>query len=219
MKKEDIGEKDMTPILIEDLGMEYPNENSKQKRHYGIFQCQYCGKEFRTQISSIKSRNTKSCGCINGTQVIHGFRSNKFYHTWNNMKQRCYNEKTPNYNDYGGRGIKVCDEWLHIENFIEWAEETYIEGMSLDRINVNGDYEPSNCRWTNATVQSSNRRKQCNNTSGYVGIYKYKNWVAYVKVNNKSKYLGSFKNLEDAVKARDDYILKNNLPNKLSAEY
>jgi len=106
-------EKDMTPILVEDLGMLYPTKTSKKRRHYGIFKCQYCGKEFKSMPYSIRIGETKSCGCYNKTKDIkHGLSYNRFYNTWTQMNQRCYNKKAHNYHHYGGRGIKVCEEWL-----------------------------------------------------------------------------------------------------------
>ena len=107
---EEITEKDMTPILLKDLGMRFPKENSKRKYRYGLYQCQYCGKEFEIQKHSIKRGNTKSCGCL--TTATHRLRSHRLYQTWFHMKARCYNEKNPNYINYGGRGIQICDRWM-----------------------------------------------------------------------------------------------------------
>ena len=176
---------------------------------------------------NVKHKRTRSCGCLQKqrareAKTKHGLRYNKFYHTWNGMKQRCYNKKDRNYLGYGGRGIMVCDDWKNIENFIKWAEETYVEDMTLDRIDNDGNYEPSNCRWASSIVQALNQRKSTRNTSGYVGVSQDKRcklWRASISVNRIVYVLGYFKDKMDAVKARDDYIIENNLPHKLSTDY
>ena len=82
-----------------------------------------------------------------------------FYNAWQNMKQRCSNPKHPKYHRYGGRGIKVCDEWLNIEQFSEWAiQNKLITGMSIDRINNDGDYTPENCRVVSMSENSRKKR-------------------------------------------------------------
>ena len=93
----------------------------------------------------------------------HGMSYSKIYSTWQRIKNRCYRENFPHYKSYGGRGIKVCDEWLDKENgfinFKNWAfNNGYKDGLSIDRINVNGNYEPSNCRWITMKEQASNKR-------------------------------------------------------------
>ena len=215
-------EKDMTPILVEDLGMLYPTKTSKYKKRYGIFKCQRCGNEFKASQPDVKQGKTKSCGCLHGGRVTHGLTNHRFYNTWYSMMKRCYNDKATNYNYYGERGITVCEEWHDVTNFINWAEETYVEERTLDRIDNDKGYSPENCRWVNKTTQVINRRKQKNNTSGYVGVMWKPNknkWVASVKSKGKNTHIGSFKTKEEAVKARDDYIIKNKLPHKLSIGY
>ena len=92
------------------------------------------------------------------------FYKKPWYGNYRSMMDRCYREKNCNYNRYGARGIRVCEEWHNIENFEKWVEENpYFEGATLDRINVDGDYEPSNCRW--ATM-----KEQCNNRSNTLYI-------------------------------------------------
>ena len=87
------------------------------------------------------------------------FYNKPWYGSYKSMLERCYREKSSNYNIYGGRGIKVCDEWKNIENFEKWVKEShYKKGLTLDRIDVNGNYEPSNCRWVDVKTQCNNRR-------------------------------------------------------------
>ena len=214
--------RDMTPRLIGETWRKYPTEKSKQKATYGLFECQYCKKEFEAQTTRIKSGNTKSCGCLRGD--AHGLTSHKFYNTWKHMVDRCTNPNHKAYKDYGARGITVCEEWVDVRNFITWAEETYphIEGISLDRIDNDGGYSPENCTWSDKTTQCINQRTRKDNKSGYVGVGFNKSkgkWEAYISVNNARKHIGQFDSKEEAVQARDNYIIENNLPHKLSTDY
>ena len=216
-------EKDMTPKLIEDLGMRYPAENSTRKYRYGLYECQYCGKEFEGSMYSVKRGQTKSCGCQKGGK-IHGLSHNQFYKTWNDMIRRCTNPNNRDYKNYGGRGITVCEEWLDVIDFVAWCDLTYpkLEGYSLDRIDNDKGYSPDNCRWADASTQNTNQRMKKNNKSGYVGVIWHirdKKWGANIGVNNKFINIGSFKTLEEAVQARDIYIIENSLPYKLSTDY
>ena len=214
--------KDMTPRLIRDLGMRYPTEKSTKKARYGLYECAYCGGEFEGSVYSVKRGQTKSCGCLRGD--AHGLTSHKFYNTWKHMVDRCSNPNNKDYIHYGARGIIVCEEWLDIKNFVDLAERTYpnTKGVSLDRIDNGKGYSPENCRWVDVTTQILNQRKRKDNTSGYVGICwnnKNNNWMAKIKINKISKHIGSFHTKEEAVLARDKYIVENKLPHKLSTEY
>ena len=128
--------KDMTPKLIGETWRKYPTENSNRLRYFGIFECQYCGTHWESQVRSITGGDTKSCGCQKGGKPKHGLGTNKFYDTWHNIIKRCTNPKNINYKNYGGRGITVCGEWLNVSNFVAWCDLTHpnIEGLTLDRI-------------------------------------------------------------------------------------
>ena len=216
-------EKDMTPKLIGETYMKYPTETSQQRYKYGIYRCQYCGKEFEAMTKAIKSGHTKSCGCQKGG-ITHGRSNSRFYKTWTDMIRRCTNHKATGYKNYGARGITVCDEWLDVTNFVAWCEETYpnIKGYSLDRIDNDKGYSPDNCTWSSRTMQNINQRMKVTNTSGYNGIIwnkKNSNWKAVIGINTKKVYLGYFNSVQEAVQARNIYIIENNLPHKLSTDY
>ena len=213
-------EKDMTPVLLEDLGMRFPTEKSNRKIRYGLYQCQYCGKKFNAIVACVKSRNTKSCGCLikikaKSNFIKLGLRQHRLYNTWTNMRERCNNPKIKHYIHYGGRGIKVCDRWWDIANFIEDMYPSYQEGLTLDRIDVNGNYQPENCRWVSTNTQARNTRDiMVTNTSGYRGVSLNKRlnkWVTQIEVNNIKIYLGVYQTALEAAKAYERYIHLNNL--------
>lgn len=127
-----------------------------------IFRCICdCGNAQTIIIGNLKSGRTKSCGCLSREiHRIHGGHKTRLYNIWANMKARCYNSNSPKYKDYGGRGIAVYQEWRDsFEAFRDWATTNgYTEGLSLDRIDVDGNYEPDNCRWSDMKTQARNRR-------------------------------------------------------------
>jgi hypothetical protein len=116
-----------------------------------------CGNEKIINFNNIKRGLVKSCGCIVKTR--NGLSKTREYQIYRHIINRCFNQKDINYKNYGGRGIKVCDEWINnFEAFYNWATKNgYTEKLTIDRINVNGDYEPANCRWTTMKQQQNNR--------------------------------------------------------------
>lgn len=128
-----------------------------------------CGKTGIYQGSSLLSKNTQSCGCLKlvtaktiQNQYIkkHGKRKTRLYNIWAKMRYRCYSQKDLAYNDYGERGIIVCDEWKdNFQAFYDWAMlNGYRDDLSIDRVDNDGNYTPQNCRWTDMKTQSRNRR-------------------------------------------------------------
>lgn len=131
------------------------------------------------------------------------------YHTYDGMKLRCYNVKHDNYKHYGARGIVVCERWL---GSIEWCGFCAFvedmgerpEGMTLDRIDNDGDYSPENCKWSDIFTQNRNTRQQAS-SSGIRGVNKdgrKNNWYANIGVDGKKLYLGSFRTKEEAAECR-----------------
>lgn len=126
-----------------------------------------CGKEKRVSRSSLIYKKVHSCGCLQKEIVKkigcrnrkHGKIPKKLYRVWEGMHERCRDVKNASYPRYGGRGITVCPEWKDYIVFRDWAlKNGYKEGVSIDRIDNDGNYEPSNCRWVELSIQSQNKR-------------------------------------------------------------
>lgn len=135
------------------------------KDHKSVVKCQCeCGNIIRTLYASVKSGNTKSCGCqltesVHNRSDYHGKTHERVYQSWVAMKLRCYNKNSSKYKNYGGRGITMCDEWFNdFQAFYKWAVDNgYRSNLTIDRIDVNGNYDPSNCRWVDYKTQAWNK--------------------------------------------------------------
>ena len=128
--------------------MKIKNLYRKNNRLYADCECILCKEDKTIRASDLFNQKANSCRC----QVIkHGLNKSKIYSIYHNMKDRCLNPNNHAYKNYGGRGIIVCNEWLGengFTNFYNWSMANgYSEGLSIDRENINGNYEPNNCRW------------------------------------------------------------------------
>ena len=131
---------------------------AESKNHHVKYECICdCGNHMIADAYGLKTGQTTHCGCI---PPKHGLIHTRLYSIWCGMKKRCYYQKSPNYKSYGGRGVKVCDEWKDdFKVFYEWAMNNgYSDELTIDRINPFGNYEPSNCRWATNEEQQYNKR-------------------------------------------------------------
>lgn len=143
-----------------------------------------CGNETDVVGYSLHRGMTASCGCLQKeARKTHDQSGSRLYRIWKNMRTRCANPHNQYYDDYGGRGITVCEEWHDFVNFMQWAERTgYRENLTIDRIDVNEGYNPVNCRWVTMHEQNRNKRNNVNIT--YHGVTRCLfDWAATLGIN------------------------------------
>lgn len=134
------------------------------KRVMWLCKCD-CGNETPVDSQNLRYGHTQSCGCIHRetlskASTTHGNSKTRLYGIWNHMKTRCYRKSYHAFRHYGGRGIRICDEWRNnFDAFQDWAMSNgYEEHLSIDRINTDGNYSPDNCRWVTMADQNKNKR-------------------------------------------------------------
>lgn len=152
-----------------------------------------CGKYTHSDSSKLRKGGVKSCGCYASERMTkintkHNGFGTRLYEIWRQMHCRCYGENTKAYKHYGGRGISVCKEWKEFEQFKEWALSSgYQDNLTIDRINVNGDYCPENCRWATVKEQANNRRS-CHVVQFNGEKHTISEWADIYKVDQRRLY-------------------------------
>lgn len=130
------------------------NERSKWDGALGLWEC-HCGKRKKLAIKRVRKGDIQSCGCL---RWKHNMSKSPEHLCWKQMRIRCNSKTAPNYKDYGGRGIKVCERWDSFANFFADMGPRPSPQHSIDRRDNNGDYDPGNCRWEMPAIQTTNRR-------------------------------------------------------------
>lgn len=138
----------------------YVSKSGNSFRQF-IFRC-CCGKLITKKLGPIRESRVVSCGCYNNKRrTKHDLSKTDLYQVWIGMRQRCYNPRNLKYATYGGKGIAVCSEWNNsVSAFVEWAlSNGYSQGLTIDRIDSNGDYCPTNCRIVDYSIQNNNTNR------------------------------------------------------------
>lgn len=160
--------KNLIGMKFGELTVTILDEQSSAKHKKWLCECS-CGNQTSVFETNLKQGATTSCGCkssrnnaykLKEINTTHGLSRSKIYHVYHTIKNRCYKETSNIYDDYGGRGIFMCDEWLdNFKSFYDWAIlDGYKEGLTIERIDVDKGYEPSNCKWIAQSEQPKNRR-------------------------------------------------------------
>lgn len=197
-----IGVKYNKLTAIKELG------TNKSRHKMYLFKCE-CGNDKVATAINVRANRVKSCGCLSKK---HGKIGTKIYSVWTGMKSRCYYEKNENYINYGARGIKVCERWKNsFINFYEDMGDKPSAKHQLDRIDNDGDYEPSNCRWVTPSENCLNRRNKENKT-GFknIKVTPYGAYRARIVREGCERISLTRLDINDALKIRDQYIEEYN---------
>ena len=189
------------------------DNNSTGKPRY-FCRCD-CGRSAIVDGKQLRTKRTHSCGCYRYEKLLesltkHGYSSTKTYAIWTGMRDRCLNKNDPSYKNYGGRGVSICKEWNSFPNFLADMGHKP-KGMTIDRINSDGNYEPSNCRWATPLEQANNRRtvifleykgirQSLADWARQLGIPRTTLYMRYLSNKSVAQILGKAKQITERVK-------------------
>ena len=182
--------------MIEDLGYEYPNKNSKQKAKYGVYMCPVCNKSYRTQqryVINGRSTMCNDCGRAKSKNKTHGLESHELYGRWQAMKQRCINPNNRDYPNYGAKGVTVCAEWLNdFESYYNWCiSNGYSSELFLDKDIKSAELGISPAVYSPATCTFVTMKRNSQEVSG----------VKVIQKDMEGNFIAEFNSYQDAARA------------------
>ncbi len=189
---------------------------SEREGRYAKFRCE-CGEEKDIYFYDVMTGHTKSCGCFNIDKLTkHGMHNTPEYRCWSDMKDRCFNKNNPYFKDYGGRGISIFSGWRDsFEMFYKYIGKRPSDEHSLERIDNEKSYQPSNVKWATRSEQVTNRRVCENKTSSFRGVVKYGDngrWKSNIRLTKEEGgiriHIGTFESETEAAKAYDAKVIE-----------
>ena len=183
--------------------------NKSRSKMYDV-ECE-CGNTSNVTGNSLRKRTSTQCKACSASSTknatTHGLHWHPAYNNWKMMVARCTKSSATGYENYGGRGIKVCPEWGDVKVFIEWADTNgFVDGLTIERIDVNGNYCPSNCEWIPMAEQYSNKRELVQtNKTGHKGVSLSGRTNKPYLAKSKGKYVGRYTTIAESVSAISTY--------------
>ena len=207
---------------VDFIGKSWVEDCNNRRVRFINAKCNICNNEYKARYHNAVTRGRTVCSNCRGVSTSRykgGVIKHPLYTTWSLIKRRVDNTSVKK---IGGdlkyyNGINLCEEWMDFNNFSTWAiNNGWEKGLSVDRINPNGDYSPDNCRIVNQSVQNANKKTRADNSTGYTGIClsgrENQPYLVRVSFENKTLFQKRFKTIEDAISARNKFIKDNNLP-------